>query len=133
MSDIIGTGFDFPFRFENGRVKTSRPLRDVTPEDNKHAIKISIEQILGTSKGERVMLREFGSNLNELLFEPQGPELSHLIKSEVVEAIGEWEERVQLVEFSFEYVEPSKVVVKLTYKIIPTSEVGYAIFPLEVR
>ena len=38
--------------------------------DHRNLIRASIQRILGTTKGERVMQPEFGHNLKRMLFEP---------------------------------------------------------------
>jgi len=132
MGDIIGTGFDFPFRFEGGRVKTSRPLKDITPEDNAHAIRISIQQILGTIKGERVMVRDFGTYFMTYLFEPQGTTFE-AIRHETLESLMEWEKRIAPKSFFVDETEPGKILVKLEYEILPLGEKDLMVWPIWAR
>jgi phage baseplate assembly protein W len=63
--------------------------------DNK-LIEGDILQILGTRKGERVMLPLFGSRLLEFIHEPLDAATSALIRLDIIEAIRMWEPRVVL-------------------------------------
>ncbi|MHA1690368.1 MAG: GPW/gp25 family protein [Candidatus Heimdallarchaeaceae archaeon] len=61
---------------------------------NIEAVKTSIDNILRTSKGTRVMLRDFGSDLRGLLFENIDDDLVDLIADEIKTAINTWDSRV---------------------------------------
>ena len=56
----------------------------------------AVNNILSTKKGERLFLPEFGSLLEELLFEPIDDDTAFLIKTELIRAIEEWDPRVQI-------------------------------------
>ena len=61
---------------------------------NIEAVKTSIDNILRTPKGTRVMLRDFGSDLKSMLFENIDDSLTDLIENEIKEAIDTWDNRV---------------------------------------
>lgn len=56
----------------------------------------NIIQILGTRKGERVMLPEFGSKVMDFIFEPLDYITCALIRFELITSIGRWEPRIIL-------------------------------------
>ena len=64
----------------------------------KEIIHSSILSILTTHPGERVMLPEFGSRLNTLVFEPNDVLLKSIARRMVIRAIKRWEPRVSLVD-----------------------------------
>lgn len=64
---------------------------------NVNAVIQSISNILTTPKGTRVFNSEFGSNIEDLLFELMDDITALQIYSEVVDAIGRWEPRATLV------------------------------------
>lgn len=68
---------------------------------NIDAVKTSIDNILRTSKGERVMLREFGSSLKGMLFENIDIALSTIITDEIKTSISLWDDRVIISSVSF--------------------------------
>ena len=61
---------------------------------NIEAVKVSIKNILGTYKGERAFLPQFGSALGDLLFEPISDALLDRIAADLKENIEIWDNRV---------------------------------------
>ena len=62
MKNFLGKGFAFPLHVNGrGQVETSA---------GEKSINESVRLILGTAVGERVMLPEFGCQINELVFHP---------------------------------------------------------------
>jgi phage baseplate assembly protein W len=66
----------------------------IEPKNDEHILKTSIEMILFTRRGERVMLRDFGSNLEEKPFDPNDVFLRNEIVQEIVNAIETWDDRI---------------------------------------
>ena len=56
----------------------------------------NIIQILGTRKGERVMLPLFGSNILDFIHEPLDHITCALLRRELIDAISTWEPRISL-------------------------------------
>jgi uncharacterized protein len=73
---FLGTGWSFPPEFNRG-TKSVKMLEDEAD------IKSSLEILLSTRLGERVMLPGYGCNLEELLFNP----LNLTLKTYVVDLI----------------------------------------------
>lgn len=69
---------------------------------NIEAVKTSIDNILRTPRGTRVMLRDFGSDLKSMLFENIDNRLVDLIEDEVKKAIGTWDNRIIVNAVDFE-------------------------------
>lgn len=61
---------------------------------NIEAVKTSIDNILRTPRGTRVMLRDFGSDLKSMLFENIDDSLANLVENEIKSAISTWDDRV---------------------------------------
>lgn len=78
-------GIAFPF----GKSTTNFPAK-VEDED---LVRQSIVQIITTSKGERVMRPDFGSNAMSFVFENNNDLLAELIREEVTTAITKFEPR----------------------------------------
>ena len=86
----------------------------------------NILQILGTRKGERVMLPEFGSRIMDFIFEPLDHATCALIRFEAIRAIKTWEPRIILnKKLTRARAYPSRfaVVLKLRYYLKPRSEI----------
>ncbi|MCG9967139.1 GPW/gp25 family protein [Pelotomaculum terephthalicicum JT] len=87
MSEDI-CGFSFPFRIDSsGRVaQTSGPEK----------LKENIKHILLTGIGERVMRRDYGGGLRQLVHDPNNDALRAIVQHQIAKSIGQWEPRVQV-------------------------------------
>lgn len=79
-----------------------------TTFDTKQSAEIlatSVAMCVLTHKGERVMLPEFGSDVEELLFDPQDDTLIREIQEQVADAIRLWDDRIDIkkIEVTFDY------------------------------
>ena len=78
----------------------------------------NIIQILGTRKGERVMLPDFGSKILDFIFEPLDHITCALLRIEIIDAIKKWETRIVLDKQNtviIPYPNEFKVQAKLKY------------------
>lgn len=66
----------------------------IEPKNDEDILRTSIQMILFTRRGERVMLRDFGSALEEKPFDPNDVFLRNEIVQEVVGAIERWDDRI---------------------------------------
>ena len=95
MSDIkkvgsfLGTGWKFPPTFdkENGNVEMVSDEQD---------IKESLHLLLSTRIGERVMLPEYGCNMNFLAFNTLDLTTVNFVRKLIKEAITKFEPRIDL-------------------------------------
>lgn len=81
----------------------------------------NIIQILGTRKGERVMLPEFGTNIHKFIHEPLDNITCALLRVEIFDAIKRWEPRVVLDHTNshvIPYPAEFKVKAELRYTLI---------------
>lgn len=86
-NSFLGTGWSFPptFDFESGQVELVSDLDD---------IRESLDILLSTSLGERVMQPDYGCNLDDYMFESLSNTLIGLIKHHVENAILFYEPRI---------------------------------------
>jgi len=56
----------------------------------------SVRMLLSTTKGERIMEPDYGTQIVRILFETNAQSIEPLIQQEIVEAIARWEPRVEL-------------------------------------
>lgn len=66
----------------------------VEAKDDEQVLKTSLEMILFTRIGERVMLRDFGSNVHERVFDPNDVFLRNEIVQELQAAVAKWDDRI---------------------------------------
>ena len=88
-TSFLGTGWSFPPSFS--RVKKSLILTS-----DEEDIKKSLEILLSTTVGERIMQPKYGCNLNNLLFEPLTTSFITYIEGMVKRAILHFEPRIDL-------------------------------------
>ena len=69
-------------------------LTFIEPKSDEDVLRTSIQMILFTRVGERVMLRHFGSNLHQKPFDPNDLFLRNEIVQEVQEAVARWDDRI---------------------------------------
>jgi phage baseplate assembly protein W len=78
-------GFAFPFRIEAGGVAT---------ESGTQKLRDNIAHLLLTTVGERVMLRDYGGGLRQLLHDPNNDAMRAIVQHQVAKAVGAYEPRV---------------------------------------
>lgn len=88
-------------------------------------IRESIQIILQTEAGERLMLRPFGAGLGRFLFEPNTAATRRLIQERVENALRLWEPRIRLrtVDVAEDRSDPQHVIVTIEYELVATREV----------
>lgn len=93
----LGTGLRFPVR----PVETSaeRP-GGVQWLSGMELVRQSIETILDTEPGERIMLPNFGCGLRRYLMEPNTAATRAAIARDVSDALSLWEPRIRVIEVS---------------------------------
>lgn len=68
---------------------------------NVQAVLTSVDNILRTSKGERVMLPEFGSSLKDMVFESMNSSLIDLLSRGLKDEIEMWDDRVSVTQLQY--------------------------------
>ena len=85
---------------------------------NVDAVITSIDNILRTRRGSRVMLPQFGSGISSLLFEPASKETVDKISDEIKEAINAWDSRVIINSIEFKtYPDRNIVDIKIFFAV----------------
>jgi phage baseplate assembly protein W len=87
--------------------------------DKEHMLQ-SLDDILLTPKGSRVMNREYGSDLFNLIDHPINNKID--IYSAIAEAIDLWEPRFRLKEVSFEQSSEGVLAITIGGDYLPTQE-----------
>lgn len=86
---FLGTGWSFPPAFNAG----SKTV-EMTSEETD--VQRSLQILLSTRQGERVMLPDYGCNLDEMIFEPMTTTFKTYISEMVKTAILFYEARIDL-------------------------------------
>ena len=116
--------FNFPFKIDdNGR-------SSVTNEE-RH-IKNLIEQILFTSPGERVNRPNFGSALNQIIFEPNSDIFGISIDTLIQSSLNLWLDHLIIVESVNVENKDSTLEVTVKYKISKNQRTNVTTFRREI-
>ena len=119
FNSFLGTGWSFPPAFD-------RNSASVNMVSNEADINESLNILLSTSLGERVMQPKYGCNLVDYLFEPLSTSVIGFIKDRVENAILFYEPRIiaEKIEVtddgSFDLVE-GKFIIAIEYTIPGTN------------
>jgi uncharacterized protein len=122
---ILGRGWSFPVRID-GRGGIAR-------SDDQRDIEESIQVILGTRQGERVMRPNFGCKIHELAFAPVNAHTLGLAQRYVEEALGWWEPRVEVTDIQVT-TDPSlrsvgKLIIEIQYRVKDTKDERTLVYP----
>jgi uncharacterized protein len=122
---FLGTGWGFPPTFR-------REWYGVEMLSGEEDIRSSIYIILQTLTGERVMLPNFGCNLQPYVFEPMNVPNIAMIEKIVKEALVYHEPRIivdELVSTPHQDKEPAWLEINISYRIITTNTRYNYVFP----
>jgi phage baseplate assembly protein W len=88
VKEIIGRGWSFPPQTD--------PQGRMALTNERNELQQSIQVILSTSPGQRVMRPNFGCRLQDLVFQPNNSHTIAQVRRYVEEALGMWEPRINL-------------------------------------
>ncbi len=128
QESFLGRGWSFPPTFDN---KTGTVVMASEEED----IAQSLQIILGTRPGERVMRPEFGCNLDVMLFEPITTPLIAYVKDLIETAILYYEARIELnrVAINTNQVMDGIILIELDYAVRATNSRYNLVYPYYVE
>ena len=111
MDDEIN-GIAFPFRISTG---------GVAMESGPEKLKANLEQLLSTAIGERVMRRDYGGGLRQLLYDPNNDVLRAVVQHQIAKTVGQWEPRVEIQDLRVTQHD-SELYIELLYLIRRTQQ-----------
>ena len=95
ISSFLGRGWGFPPEF-------SKSTKSVLLTEEEEDIEKSLEILLSTRLGERIMVPEYGCNLDELLFKPLNLTLKTFVADLIKTAILYHESRIDVEKISID-------------------------------
>ena len=124
---FLGRGWGFPVTFGNGG-------RTVTVAEAEEDIRQSLEILLSTHVGERVLNPTFGWKRDSLVFEPLSTSFAAYLAREIETAILFFEPRITLdtVNFESEPNQEGRVLIKIDYTIKATNTRTNLVYPFYV-
>jgi uncharacterized protein len=122
-SEIVGRGWAFPPRVG--------PQGGLALTTERNELVQSIQVILGTSTGQRVMRPTFGCRLHELMFAPNNSHTAAQARRYVEEALGMWEPRINViqVEVGPDPLDTSRLLIAIEYEMKATHDRRSLVYP----
>jgi len=124
IKSFLGTGWNFPPQFNNVNAEAEM----ISNEDD---IKSSLEILLTTRPGERVMRPDYGCNLDELVFEPLTTTFKTYIKDLIITAILYYEPRIDVdrIELEDSGELDGRILIIIDYTVRATNSRFNFVFP----
>jgi phage baseplate assembly protein W len=121
---FIGRGWSFPPKFDNSTFQ-------VEMLEHEADIASSLEILLGTVRGERVMLPQYGCNLDELIFESLDTRMKTLMTDKIESAILYHEPRIELEKVNLDDSRELEgvILIEIIYRIKTTNSRFNFVFP----
>ena len=123
---FLGRGWSFPPTFD----RASGGVRMLEREDD---VASSLNILLSTARGERIMVPQYGCNMDELVFENLDTRMRTLMADKIASAILYHEPRIDLerVEVSDDPAEAleGRVLIGVTYRVRETNSRFNFVFP----
>lgn len=121
---FLGRGWSFPPTFD-------RSLARVEMLEEEADIAASLKILFGTSPGERVMLPQYGCNLEELVFESLDTRMKTLMADKVESAILYFEPRIDLESVRLDESREVEgvVLIEIVYRVKSTNTRFNFVYP----
>jgi phage baseplate assembly protein W len=123
-NSFLGRGWSFPPSFDSANARVAMLER----EDD---VASSLEMLLSTLRGERIMLPQYGCNLDELLFENLDTRMKTLMEDNIESAILYHEPRIQLETVKLDDSQELEgiVLIDIVYRVKSTNSRFNFVYP----
>lgn len=124
--EFLGVGWKFPIQVTpDGKIAQSRYERSVEE---------SVYLILGTARGERVMLPSFGCGIHDLVFQPNNAATVALVTNEVLTSLVQWEKRIDVLDVRVDTApeQPNLLLIRVEYRIRANQALGNLVYPFYI-
>ncbi len=124
LKSFLGTGWGFPPEFSN-------KAAEVGMLSDEADIQSSLEILLTTRPGERVMRPDYGCNLDELIFEPLTTTFKTYIKDLISTAILYYEPRIEVNSIDLDDTGEleGRIVISIDYTVSATNTRFNFVYP----
>jgi phage baseplate assembly protein W len=125
--EFEGRGWQFPIRADDaGAIVEAR-------EEDK--VRQSIEIILRTAPGERVMRPDFGCGIHDLVFDTISGAMVGRVASVVAGALATWEPRIDVLSVrpQQDTEDPTRLLIEINYRLRSSNSRFNLVFPFYVQ
>jgi len=122
--EFLGRGWTFPPQFNRAesRVEMTQGYEDIEK---------SLEVLLGTRKGERVLLPDYGCNLDEMVFEAFNESVKTYLADMVKSAILYHEPRIEPLQVIIDdsYITEGRLMIEIEFLVRATNSRFNKVYP----
>lgn len=125
--EFLGKGWSFP-------IKLVEPDQ-IQLTNNEESVRQSIQMIIGTAKGERVMRPDFGCGIHDRVFSPNSAGTVGQIINDVRTALLEWEPRIDVINVDTipDPSQPNVILISIDYQIRTTNNIFNLVYPFYLQ
>ena len=125
--EFEGRGWQFPIRVDDGGA-----IAEAREEDK---VRQSIEIILRTAPGERVMRPDFGCGIHDLVFDTISGAMIGRVASVVAGALATWEPRIDVLSVrpQQDTEDPTRLLIEINYRLRSSNSRFNLVFPFYVQ
>ena len=125
--EFEGRGWQFPIRIDDAGA-----IAEAGEEDK---VRQSIEIILRTAPGERVMRPDFGCGIHDLVFDTISGAMIGRVASVVAGALATWEPRIDVlsVRSQQDTEDPTRLLIEINYRLRSSNSRFNLVFPFYVQ
>ena len=124
--EFLGSGWQFPV--------TTDQRGDIEVSETKKDIRESIQIILGTAKGERIMRPDFGCDIYDHVYDTATPATLNLIEEDVRTALVKWEPRINIENIAArrDDEDPNRILIEIEYSVRTTNALENMVYPFHI-
>lgn len=125
---LIGRGSSFPYnRSDKGGFSYTEDIERINQ---------SLFILFETSKGSRLMMPEFGSDIRKYRFDPIDRVLMERLRYTITEDIKRWEPRISLTSIEFledpQMIDNNILYISISYQVINTDVTANYVYPYKL-
>jgi uncharacterized protein len=124
--EFLGVGWKFPLQVT--------PRGEIARASYEKRIEESVFLILSTSRGERLMMPEFGCGIHELVFAPNNAMTLTLVVQMTREALVAYEPRIDVLDVTAESTteQLNLLLIRVSYRIRANNAIGNLVYPFYI-
>lgn len=128
QDDFLGKGWSFPPTFNSS-------VKGVEMTEKVDDINRSLQILLTTRQGERVMQPKYGCNMDEMVFEPLSTTVKTIMKDKIKTAILYFEPRIDVIAIAMDTTnEPEgEIIIEIEYMVRATNSRFNFVFPYYIN
>ena len=128
QDDFLGKGWSFPPSF-------NAALKSVEMTEKEEDINRSLQILLTTRTGERIMQPKYGCNMDEMVFEPLSTQVKTIIKDKIKTAILYLEPRIDVTSITINTTNEleGEILIEIEYVVRATNNRFNFVFPYYIN